>query len=71
VEIRHPTRASRFPSPERAATEWSAAAAASMIFPADQIGATADVNAPPGDSSFFCGVPGHEKAGMVGTMHIP
>jgi glucose/arabinose dehydrogenase/uncharacterized cupredoxin-like copper-binding protein len=28
------------------------------------------VNAPPGDYYFFCNVPGHEQAGMYGTMHV-
>jgi len=31
---------------------------------------TATVNAPPGDYYFFCDVPGHEQAGMFGTMHV-
>lgn len=28
------------------------------------------VNAPAGDYYFFCNVPGHEAAGMFGTMHV-
>jgi nitrite reductase (NO-forming) len=31
---------------------------------------TATVNAPAGDYYFFCNVPGHEAAGMAGTMHV-
>jgi glucose/arabinose dehydrogenase/uncharacterized cupredoxin-like copper-binding protein len=31
---------------------------------------TVTVNAPPGDYYFFCDVPGHEAAGMFGTMHV-
>jgi len=31
---------------------------------------TATVNAPAGDYYFFCDVPGHEEAGMFGTMHV-
>ncbi|MEA2527190.1 MAG: Copper binding protein plastocyanin/azurin family [Thermomicrobiales bacterium] len=28
------------------------------------------INAPPGDYYFFCDVPGHEPAGMFGTLHV-
>ncbi|MEA2530528.1 MAG: hypothetical protein QOG89_2172 [Thermomicrobiales bacterium] len=28
------------------------------------------INAPPGDYRFYCSVPGHEEAGMVGTLHV-
>ena len=28
------------------------------------------INAPAGDYYFFCSVPGHEAAGMHGTMHV-
>jgi nitrite reductase (NO-forming) len=31
---------------------------------------TITVNAPAGDYYFFCNVPGHEAAGMFGTMHV-
>jgi len=31
---------------------------------------TATINAQPGDYYFFCNVPGHEEAGMYGTMHV-
>jgi cytochrome c oxidase subunit 2 len=31
---------------------------------------TVTVNAPAGDYYYFCGVPGHEAAGMHGTMHV-
>jgi uncharacterized cupredoxin-like copper-binding protein len=31
---------------------------------------TTTVNAPPGDYYFYCDVPGHEQAGMFGTMHV-
>ncbi len=31
---------------------------------------TVTVNAPAGDYYFFCSVPGHEAAGMHGTMHV-
>jgi nitrite reductase (NO-forming) len=28
------------------------------------------VNAPPGDYEYYCNVPGHKEAGMVGTLHV-
>jgi nitrite reductase (NO-forming) len=28
------------------------------------------VNAPPGDYYYYCNIPGHEAAGMWGTMHV-
>jgi nitrite reductase (NO-forming) len=31
---------------------------------------TVTVNAPAGDYYFFCNVPGHEAAGMFGTLHV-
>ena len=31
---------------------------------------TVTINAPAGDYYFFCSVPGHEAAGMHGTMHV-
>jgi nitrite reductase (NO-forming) len=31
---------------------------------------TVTINAPAGDYYFFCNVPGHEAAGMFGTMHV-
>ena len=31
---------------------------------------TVTVNAPPGDYYYYCNVPGHEAAGMFGTMHV-
>ena len=31
---------------------------------------TVTINAPAGDYYFFCNVPGHEAAGMHGTMHV-
>jgi nitrite reductase (NO-forming) len=36
------------------------------------VGATESItiNAPAGDYYFFCNVPGHEAAGMFGTLHI-
>ena len=30
---------------------------------------TITLNAPPGDYYFFCDIPGHEAAGMFGTVH--
>jgi uncharacterized cupredoxin-like copper-binding protein len=37
-----------------------------------QPGATESVviNAPPGDYEYYCNVPGHKEAGMVGTLHV-
>jgi len=31
---------------------------------------TVTINAPAGDYYYFCDVPGHEAAGMHGTMHV-
>jgi uncharacterized cupredoxin-like copper-binding protein len=31
---------------------------------------TVKINAPAGDYYFFCNVPGHEAAGMHGTLHV-
>jgi uncharacterized cupredoxin-like copper-binding protein len=31
---------------------------------------TVTINAPAGDYYFFCNVPGHEAAGMFGTLHV-
>ena len=31
---------------------------------------TVTINAPAGDYYFFCNVPGHEAAGMHGTLHV-
>jgi uncharacterized cupredoxin-like copper-binding protein len=31
---------------------------------------TITINAPPNDYYFFCNVPGHEAAGMFGTLHV-
>jgi cytochrome c oxidase subunit II len=31
---------------------------------------TVTINAPPGDYYYYCDVPGHEQAGMFGTMHV-
>jgi uncharacterized cupredoxin-like copper-binding protein len=28
------------------------------------------INAPPGDYEYYCNVPGHKEAGMVGTLHV-
>ncbi|MEA2526398.1 MAG: hypothetical protein QOF73_3625 [Thermomicrobiales bacterium] len=28
------------------------------------------INAAPGDYQFYCGIPGHEQAGMVGVIHV-
>ena len=41
----------------------------SVDVPPGQTG-TVTVNAPPGDYYFYCNVPGHEAAGMHGTMHV-
>lgn len=30
----------------------------------------ATINAAPGDYEFYCAVPGHKEAGMVGTLHV-
>ncbi|MEA2531165.1 MAG: cytochrome c oxidase subunit, partial [Thermomicrobiales bacterium] len=32
--------------------------------------ATVTINAPAGDYEFYCPVPGHKAAGMVGTLHV-
>ncbi|MGH2532279.1 MAG: cupredoxin domain-containing protein [Thermomicrobiales bacterium] len=31
---------------------------------------TTTINADPGDYEFYCAVPGHKEAGMVGTLHV-
>ncbi|HEU5430603.1 MAG TPA: cupredoxin domain-containing protein [Thermomicrobiales bacterium] len=31
---------------------------------------TVVINAPPGDYEYYCNVPGHKEAGMVGTLHV-
>jgi nitrite reductase (NO-forming) len=31
---------------------------------------TVTINAPSGDYEYYCSVPGHREAGMVGTMHV-
>lgn len=31
---------------------------------------TVKVNAKPGDYTYYCNIPGHEAAGMVGTLHV-
>jgi cytochrome c oxidase subunit 2 len=31
---------------------------------------TVTINAPPGDYEYYCNVPGHREAGMVGTLHV-
>jgi nitrite reductase (NO-forming) len=31
---------------------------------------TVTINAEAGDYEFYCGVPGHKEAGMVGTLHL-
>ncbi|MEA2585086.1 MAG: hypothetical protein QOF33_3171 [Thermomicrobiales bacterium] len=32
--------------------------------------ATVTINAPAGDYEFYCAIPGHKQAGMVGTLHV-
>ncbi len=32
--------------------------------------ASVTINAPASDCYFFCNVPGHERAGMFGVMHV-
>jgi plastocyanin len=49
-------------------------------FSIDQLGISVDtapgatstvtINAPPGDYEYYCNVPGHKEAGMVGTLHV-
>ncbi len=31
---------------------------------------TVVINAPPGDYEYYCNIPGHKEAGMVGTLHV-
>jgi nitrite reductase (NO-forming) len=31
---------------------------------------TVTINAAPGDYQYYCAVPGHKEAGMVGTLHV-
>jgi uncharacterized cupredoxin-like copper-binding protein/mono/diheme cytochrome c family protein len=31
---------------------------------------TVTINAPAGDYDFYCAIPGHKEAGMVGTLHV-
>ncbi len=31
---------------------------------------TVTINAAPGDYQFYCSIPGHKQAGMVGTLHV-
>jgi uncharacterized cupredoxin-like copper-binding protein len=31
---------------------------------------TVTVNAPAGDYQYYCAIPGHKEAGMVGTLHV-
>jgi uncharacterized cupredoxin-like copper-binding protein len=28
------------------------------------------INAAPGDYQYYCSIPGHKEAGMVGTIHV-
>jgi uncharacterized cupredoxin-like copper-binding protein len=39
-----------------------------LIQPGDET--TVTINAPAGDYEYYCSVPGHRAAGMVGTMHV-
>lgn len=31
---------------------------------------TVTINAAPGDYEYYCSIPGHKEAGMVGTLHV-
>ena len=39
-----------------------------LVQPGDET--TVTINAPAGDYEYYCSVPGHRAAGMVGTMHV-
>jgi nitrite reductase (NO-forming) len=32
--------------------------------------ATVTINAPAGDYQYYCNIPGHKEAGMIGTLHV-
>ncbi|MCC7023844.1 MAG: cupredoxin domain-containing protein, partial [Thermomicrobiales bacterium] len=42
----------------------------SVALPVGETDKTVVINAPAGDYEYYCNVPGHKEAGMVGTMHV-